>query len=154
MFGGVSSQFTDLGLSDWKHVRQRVGEHENSAAHLDCVLAYKKRGEESGRIDQELLVQAKEQVKYWKNVLQRVVAVIKKLASRGLAFRGDDEVFGSANNGNFMMCLELTAEFDPFSKSHIDRYGNLGQGYLSSTICDELLELMGKTVINYCGFHP
>lgn len=151
LFGELTSQFTDLGFSDWKHARQRVGEHENSAHHLDCVLAYKRRGEEAGRIDKQLLVQAKEEAKYWKNVLQRVVIVIKKLASRGLAFRGDDEVFGSANNGNFMMCLELIAEFDPFLKSHIDRYGNPGQGhssYLSSTICEELLEVMGNTVIN------
>lgn len=151
LFSESSSQFSDSGFSDWKHARTRLAEHENSAGHLDCVLAYKRRSDEAGRIDKQLLIQSKEEVKYWKNVLQRVVAVIKKLASRGLPLRGNDEVFGSPNNGNFMMCLELIAEFDPFLRSHIDKYGNPGRGhssYLSSTICEELLKVMGKTVIN------
>ena len=45
--------------------------------------------------------------KYWRNVLKRVFAVVKKLASRGRPFRGDDEIFGSLHNGEYMMSLEL-----------------------------------------------
>lgn len=78
LFSESSSQFSDSGFSDWKHARTRLAEHENSAGHLDCVLAYKRRSDEEGRIDKQLLIQSKEEVKYWKNVLQRVVAVIKK----------------------------------------------------------------------------
>ena len=33
-------------------------------------------------------------------MLERVIAVICTLAERGLAFRGEDETFGSPNNGN------------------------------------------------------
>jgi len=57
-------------------------------------------------------------VKYWRSVLRRVVSVVKKLSSRGLPFRGDEEEFGSLRNGNFMMCMELIAEFDPFLAGH------------------------------------
>lgn len=149
LFCLTSSQFSDSGFSDWKHGYQRVKEHENSHAHLDSVLTYKRRAAEMGKIDNQLQTQIEEEVKYWRAVLQRVVAVIKKLASRGLAFRGEDELVGSTNNGNYMMCLELIAEFDPFLKAHIDRHGNPGQGkssYLSSTICDELIEIMGRSV--------
>lgn len=88
---------------------------------------------------------------YWRNVLQRVVAVVKKLGSRGLAFRGKNEQFGSNKNGNFMMCLELISEFDPFLSNHIATYGNPGQGktsYLSSTICEEFISLIAKKVFN------
>jgi len=66
-----------------------------------------------------------------------VVAVVKALASRGLSFRGHDEKFGSSHNGNYLMSLELIAEFDPFLAEHISRYGNIGSGqtsYLSSTM--------------------
>lgn len=73
--------------------------------------------------------------------------MIKKLSSRGLAFRGHDERFRSSHNGNYMMCLE----FDPFLANHIITRGNPGKGntsYLSSTICDEFINLMAKHVTN------
>ncbi len=40
------------------------------------------------------------EAEYWNKILKRVVSIIKFLAERGLAFRGDNEVFGSPNNGN------------------------------------------------------
>nr|CAH7746205.1 unnamed protein product [Callosobruchus chinensis] len=92
------------------------------------------------------------EINYWQMLLQRVVVVIKALASRGLPFRGSNEVFGSSSNGNYMMLLEVLAEFDPFLSEHIRKYGNPGKGhisYLSSTICDEFIELLGKQVTNY-----
>lgn len=47
------------------------------------------------------------------------------------------------------MSLELIAEFDPFLANHIERYGNPGPGqtsYLSSTICDEVVDLLANKV--------
>jgi hypothetical protein len=88
---------------------------------------------------------------YWRNVLQRLVAVVKKLGSRGLPFRGKNEQFGSNKNGNFMMCLELIAEFDPFMSNHKHAYGNPGRGktsYLSSTICEEFISLIAKKALS------
>ena len=76
--------------------------------------------------------------KYWKEVLRRIVAVIKFLIERGLAFRGENELFGSSSNGNYVRLLELIAQFDPFLKEHIEKYGQKGRGttsYLSSTVC-------------------
>ena len=56
--------------------------------------------------------------KYWKEVLRRIVAVIKFLSERGLAFRGENEHFGSSSNGKYVRLLELIAQFDPFLKEH------------------------------------
>lgn len=67
----------------------------------------------------------------WKNVLRRVVAVVKALTSRGLLLRGHDEHFGSVHNGNFMMVLEVRSQFDPFLEEHIREYGNKGSGSTS-----------------------
>lgn len=43
--------------------------------------------------------------------------------------------------------LEVVAKYDPFLAEHMDKYGNRGQGnvsYLSSTICDEFIEIIGN----------
>ena len=90
-------------------------------------------------------------MKYWRNVLQRVVQVITFLSERGLAFRGDNEILGSQHNGNYLGILELITNFDPFLSDHIGRFGNAGSGtpsYLSSTICEEVVQLMGKKVLH------
>ena len=81
--------------------------------------------------------------------MERITAVICTLAERGLPFRGDNERFGSPNNGNYLGLLELVAKFDPFLLAHINRYGNSGSGnpsYLSKTICEEMIQLMAKKV--------
>lgn len=81
-------------------------------------------------------------------VLERTVAIVKFLAVRGLAFRGDLEKFGDVRNGNFLGCCELIAQFDPFLANHIDKY-NPGSGkvsYFSKTIYEEFIGLMGNCV--------
>ncbi|XP_046752385.1 zinc finger MYM-type protein 1-like [Diprion similis] len=149
-FGG-GTQFGSAGFNDWKNANSRVAQHENSATHKLCILSMKERGNILGRIDQRLTAQLDDEITYWRNVLKRVAATIKALASRGLPFRGHDEKFGSSNNGNYLMTLELLAEFDPFLADHISRYGNPGSGrtsYMSSTICDEFIKLMADTVLH------
>ena len=84
------------------------------------------------------------------DVLQRVVSVVKYLAERGLAFRGDSHTFGDSNNGNYLGCMKLISEFDPFLKAHIEKYGNTGRGtpsYLSLKVCEEFIKLMGEKVL-------
>lgn len=78
------------------------------------------------------------------------MATIQFLSSRGLPFRGDDELVGSPHNGNFLGCLELISRFDPLLSEHLARYGNKGRGhtsYLSSTVCDEFIQLMAEKVL-------
>jgi hypothetical protein len=101
------------------------------------------------RIDCGLEQQVREKKQYWINVLRRVIAIVKFLAQRGMPFRGDDEILGSKHNGNFVGIIELIAQFDPFLENHLKEYGNAGRGipsYLSSTIVEELIELMAKKV--------
>ena len=91
---------------------------------------------------------------YWRDVLKRVVAVVKFLSSRGLSFRGDNEILGSQHNGNYLGSLELISKFDPFLSEHLKRYRNTGKGNpscLSATICDEFVPLMGNKTV---GLNP
>ena len=151
LFSTVRTQFTYGGFCDWKHANTRLMDHETSKEHLNAVVNFARRSKEVGRIDHELVQQAENTINYWRNVLKRLVSVIKYLAERGLAFRGDNELLGSPKNGNYLGLLELVAEYDGFLKEHIQNRANCGSGrtnYLSSTICEEVVQLMGKRVFD------
>nr|XP_012145950.1 PREDICTED: uncharacterized protein LOC105663174 [Megachile rotundata] len=148
--GGTSFGKQDVGFNDCKNASIRLESHENSCEHKTCVLALQRRSDIVGRVDHELVAQFQEELTYWREVLKRVVATVKSLASRGLSFRGHEEKLGSLHNGNYLMTLELIAEFDPFLSKHIAQYGGKGKGctnYLSSTICDEFIELMANKIL-------
>jgi len=139
------------GYKDWKHTSNFLMEHENSSLHRQSMIKYVSRSKTTiARVDKGLISQYNAEINYWKNVLKRIVAVVKFLASRGLGFRCDDEMFGSQNNGNYLGCLELISEFDPFLADHIQNYGNRGKGstsYLSANICNEFINIIGKKVL-------
>ncbi|XP_047132222.1 zinc finger MYM-type protein 1-like [Hydra vulgaris] len=149
LFGGTTS-FATVGFSDWKKGEEKIKRHENSQHHKLCVMNMKERKEVLNRFDQKLKYQVETEINYWKNVLTRVVAVVKSLSSRGMSFRGDDDRFGSVHNGNFMMSLELIAQFDPFLAQHIEKFGNKGKGstsYLSFNIYEQFISIMADNVI-------
>jgi len=100
-------------------------------------------------MDRVLVEEMEKERNYWREVLKRIVSTVKFLAVRGLAFRGSNEKSGSLTNGNFLGCLELLAEYDPFLATHIQRYGSSGHGtasYLSSQTCVEFIGLMTSHV--------
>lgn len=93
-----------------------------------------------------MTAQLKEEAYYREQVLRRVVEAVKALSSRGLPFRGSNQILGSNENGNFLMILETISKFDPFLMEHLKKHGNQGKGnpsYLSANI----IRLMGETVL-------
>ena len=149
LFGDGSSKLGTEGSKDWSNVLKILDSHEKSREHIKSCQDFSARKKKIGKIDTQLEIQIEAEFNYWKNVLRRVIAVVKKLSSRGLSFRGKIEKFGSVKNANFMMALELISEFDPFLANHIAEYGNPGSGqtsYLSSTICEEFISLIGTKV--------
>lgn len=137
------------GFDAWDHIN-RLSDHEQSFDHRQALVQYSIRVANKETLDRVLVDEIEKEKNYWREVLKRVVSTVKFLASRGLAFRGSDEKFGSPNNGNFLGCLELLAEYDPFLAAHIERYGNAGRGtasYMSSAICDEFIGMMSSHVM-------
>lgn len=139
------------GFDDWKHVSVRLSEHENSFLHKESILKFSQRLKISERIDSGILNQYHNEVNYWRSLLQRVVATVKFLSLRGMPFFCQNETLGSVQNGNFLGCLELIAQFDPFLAQHLEKSGKRGTGnvnYLSSTIVNEFVELMAEKVLS------
>jgi hypothetical protein len=64
--------------------------------------------------DTKLAIQFNNDRHYWKEVLKRIIAVIKCLASRGLPLREDNQTIGLVRNGNYLGIMELLSQFDPF----------------------------------------
>jgi hypothetical protein len=79
--------------------------HENGQKHRKCMTTYYSRLKVSGRADAQLAIQFNNGRQYWKEVLKRIIAVIRFLASRGLPLRGDNQTIGSVRNGNYLGCL-------------------------------------------------
>ena len=100
----------------------RIASRENPWGHKLSILNFRKRENIGSRLDRKLTVQLDKKKKvYLRNVLNRVVTTVKALTSRGLSFRRYDEKFESLQNGNYLISLELIAEFDPFWTDHISR---------------------------------
>ena len=150
LMSSTVTKFT-TGYKDWRNAHDSISNHERSRQHFDSTSALCARNT-SGQIDSSLVEQYLSEVSYWKELLRRVISVVKFLSSRGLAFRGKDELIVSThkNNGNYHGILELLAQYDSFLAEHISKYANKGSGhtfYISSTICDEIINLMGQQVL-------
>ncbi|XP_035218796.1 uncharacterized protein LOC118192029 [Stegodyphus dumicola] len=132
-----------------KNAHSRISSHEVSKEHFASISALVNY-QQTRKIDETFDIVKEKESTYWTTVLRRVVEVIKFLAERGLAFRGDNEIHGDPSNGNFLGCIDLLAKFDPFLEEHVRRYGNPGRGkvsYLSSTTYEELIILLGSKVL-------
>ena len=140
------------GYKDWKRAFQPIQCHENSSSHREAMVQLLQLSDANSRVDAEQVRQANVERDYWRALLERVVETIRFLSERGLAFRGSDEVVGSPRNGNYLGILELLAKFDPFQAQHISHNANKGRGhtsYLSKTICEEFIDLMGNRVFDH-----
>jgi len=145
-----TSLLATTGYNDWRHAARDVSRHENSTLHARSIEHLVQRRLTGERIDKSLVEQYESEKNYWRQVLRRVVSVTKMLAARGQPFRGQDEIIGSVHNGNYLGCLELLAEYDPFLAEHIKTRANKGKGhvsYLSSAVCDEFINILGQEVL-------
>lgn len=88
------SKLASEGLSDWKHLGNLLKQHENSPKHLINLRTWAElrvRLEKNQTIDKELQELIKKDTEHWKQVMIRIIAVVKCLAMNNLAFRGTNE---------------------------------------------------------------
>ncbi|ESQ39773.1 hypothetical protein EUTSA_v10001096mg [Eutrema salsugineum] len=99
-------------------------------------------------IDKGLQEEINKEKTHWREVLLRIFSLVTTLAKQNLAFRGTNEKLGQRNNGNFLSFIESFGDFDPVMREHIRRVkgGEIHYHYLSHTIQDELIVMLGSEV--------
>uniref|UniRef100_A0A7N0THM9 TTF-type domain-containing protein n=1 Tax=Kalanchoe fedtschenkoi TaxID=63787 RepID=A0A7N0THM9_KALFE len=129
--GYVKGGLVNEGYADWTHVAVRLQEHEVGLEHKKNWATW-----------YEL------QKDHWKNVLLRIICIVKFLAKHSLAIRGTKERLYENNNGNFLGLIEMLAEFDPIIQEHVRRITNddIHIHYLSHKIQNELIFLFASSV--------
>uniref|UniRef100_A0AAR2JDX2 HAT C-terminal dimerisation domain-containing protein n=1 Tax=Pygocentrus nattereri TaxID=42514 RepID=A0AAR2JDX2_PYGNA len=107
------------GFTNWKAL-ESFREHESSAIHKSSVISWMsfKATEVHGNVTELLQAANVSEIVQRREYLHRVAAVTAFLGKQGIAFRGHKEGEESDNKGNFMECMQLLEEFDPFLQTY------------------------------------
>ncbi|XP_024190623.2 uncharacterized protein LOC112194640 [Rosa chinensis] len=144
-------QFANEGLNDWKNMSARLASHERNSQHISCFTSWielETRLKKNATIDQAVEEQIKKEREHWRQVLLRILTVVKRLSKNNLAFRGDNEKVYEENNGIFLQVIEMIAEFDPVMQEHVRRIlkKETHYHYLSHKIQNEMIQLLANEV--------
>ncbi|KAI3524212.1 hypothetical protein L1887_02864 [Cichorium endivia] len=147
----TKSKLAFEGLNDWKHLSETLKQHENSPDHMIYLRTWTEiriRLNKNETIDKELQEMIKKDTEHWKDVMVRIIAVVKCLAKNNLPFRGTNEKIYEESNGNFLGVLESIVEFDLVMKEHfrLIQDKETHNHYLSHKIQNELIEMLASEV--------
>ncbi|KAF8114948.1 hypothetical protein N665_0031s0038 [Sinapis alba] len=112
------------GYDDWRNASHRLKNHETTYNHIVCMsrwIELEMRLKKSETIDKHLEEAINKEKKHWRDVMLRIIVVVKTLAERNLAFRGENEKVSDPNSGNFLAFIKMIGGFDEVMKEHIRR---------------------------------
>ena len=143
------------GFKNWWKLNPKVRDHEQSNSHIKAFAAWKEleirltHGKAIDHVEQELI---ENEAKKWRQILYRLLDIIKFLAKQNLAFCGHRETLEESaemNSGNFLELVKLLSKYDPVLREHVLRV-TLGKphslSYLSPQIQNEFVNCLGDLV--------
>lgn len=116
------------GLTDFRHHYTRIQEHEKSSEHSKNAEAFfldQQNANVEQLMENECLSLRRQQVQTRRDVMKRIIDVLKVIGKCGLSFRGkrneaartlDDP---DVNHGNFLELLLLLRKYDVTLNSHL-----------------------------------
>ena len=148
-----TGQLVNEGTKDWKNLALKLKSHKTTNGHISNInkwIDLELRLSKSKTIDKSLQEQMNRENGHWKQVLLRIIVVVKNLAKNNLAFCGNNEKIYQNNNGIFLSSIEMIAEFDPIMQEHIRRIqnGEIHNHYLGHNIQNELIKMLAYEIRN------
>lgn len=156
-----SKRSTDLvqGLGDFRRASQIVKRHEESQLHRDASDGYfrdlhrkdilslvPQMSESSNRLSNR-------KVERNRQILDRVIDIIKLIASQGLAYRGHSEAARdlldpNKRHGNFLEIVLMLAKYDSLLNSHVERCVEYSAKQDTSRGRGSFVSFLSKTSVN------
>ena len=138
------------GFTIWKK-SEKLKNHEECQSHRKSFLEWKEMERAlrlKGGVDEILEKQVQDEKKRWREILKRIIDVIKLLASQNLALCGHVEQLDSDNPGNFLATLKFLSFYDTLLENHLKnvRENPHSVSYLSHDIQNEFLSLLAGAV--------
>uniref|UniRef100_A0A8C6M7J5 DUF4371 domain-containing protein n=1 Tax=Nothobranchius furzeri TaxID=105023 RepID=A0A8C6M7J5_NOTFU len=117
---------------------------------MTCWQSFKSTGTH-GDVIEQLNTASAEEISERRQYLQRIVSVITFLGKQNIPFRGHDEQETSNNQGNFLECMKLLKNFDPFLKKYsppknATYLSHPSQNEIISSIAQEITENITKQI--------
>nr|CAI5845880.1 unnamed protein product [Callosobruchus analis] len=139
------------GVSDWKNISAILASHERSSEHMSSFQKWKElevRLKKNKTIDEEHLRKIKDEEKYWHQVLERLIALVRVLGTQNLAFCGSNENLFACGNGSFLKFVDYLAMFDPIMREHVRKIRDreTHTHYLGKNIQNELIQLLSNAI--------
>ena len=146
-------------MTDWKHYGQRIEEHNGSKAHKDCAEAYMLqacKADIRSLLAGNQMSAHREQLRKRRQVLERIVDIVKIIGKRGLSYRHLKNQAAytledtTLDHGNFLEIILLLGKYDVILKEHlskcIEQSKQLHQSGAKSR--GSLVTFMSKTTVN------
>lgn len=117
------------GMTDWKHIYQRITEHENSKSHVQCCEAYFMHCHQKdigSLLNSNQMHLHREEVKRNRQILERIIEVIKIIGKRGLSVRAKRNEAAyflkdpALDHGTFLEMIMLLSKYDAVLNEHLN----------------------------------